>query len=426
MRADIAVVGSGAAGLMAAIQAGRRARSEGLRIVALDGAKKLGAKILISGGGRCNVTHHAVQASDFAGSTAPAIRKVLARFDVSETVRFFEALGVRLKREETGKLFPTTDRAQSVLDALLRAADLAGVHLVHPWRADRIERRPDGFLLVCDDADESTIHARRVIVATGGMSVPKTGSDGHGYDIARSLDHSVTPRLVPGLVPLLLPEGHWLRSLSGVALPVRVELRQGSGRTLVSFTGPMLCAHFGVTGPAIMDMSRHYLLARSDDANARLSVSLLPEWSALDLDEAFQRLGPETPLAFLRKLLPERVVRALGESLQVSMAEPGGQLSRASRTKLVHALLELPLPVVGDRGFKVAEVTAGGVPLAELHLSTLESRRTPALYICGEICDVDGRIGGFNFQWAWASGYVAGTSAAAALCPSIPRSGSEQ
>ncbi|HET9232697.1 MAG TPA: aminoacetone oxidase family FAD-binding enzyme [Candidatus Eisenbacteria bacterium] len=416
-RADIAVVGSGAAGLMAAIQAGRRARSEGasLRIVALDGAKKLGAKILISGGGRCNVTHHAVLASDFAGSTAPAIRKVLARFDVSETVRFFEALGVRLKREETGKLFPTTDRAQSVLDALLRAVDLAGVHLAHPWRVDRIERRPDGFLLVRDDASASTIHARRVILATGGMSVPKTGSDGHGYDIARSLDHSVTPKLVPGLVPLLLPEGYWPRSLSGVAFPVRVELRSGSGRALVSFTGPMLCAHFGVTGPAIMDISRHYLLARCDDANARLSVSLLPEWSAPGLDGAFQRLGPETPLAFLRQLLPERVVRALGESLHVSLAESGGQLTRASRSKLVRSLLELPLPVVGDRGFKVAEVTAGGVPLSELHLNTLESRRTPALYICGEICDVDGRIGGFNFQWAWASGYVAGTSAAAAL-----------
>ena len=411
---DIAVVGSGAAGLMAAIQAGRRARSEGtpLRIVALDGAQKLGAKILISGGGRCNVTHHAVDARDFAGSTRPAIQKILSRFGVEETIRFFQELGVTLKREETGKLFPVTDRAQTVLDALMRAAESAGVKVVYPWRVDHIERQADGFRLVRDDPNGSSLHARRVILATGGMSVPKTGSDGHGYDIARSLDHSVTPKLVPGLVPLLLPEGHWLRSLSGVAFPVRVELQSGPGRPLASFTGPMLCAHFGVTGPAIMDMSRYYLLARLEDANARLRLSLLPEWSTPDLDAALQRLGPDTPLTFLRKQLPERLVRALGESVQVSMVDSGAQLTRESRTKLVRSLLELPLPITGDRGFKVAEVTAGGVPLSELHLSTLESRRTPGLYICGEICDVDGRIGGFNFQWSWSSGTVAGRAAA--------------
>ena len=408
-RVDIAVVGAGAAGLMAAIQAGREARGS-LSVAALDGATRLGAKILISGGGRCNVTHHAVKASDFAGSTRPAIHKVLARFDVAETVRFFESLGVTLKREETGKLFPVTDRAQTVLDALLRAAESAGVELVYPWRVDRIERHSEGFTLIRNDG--STLIARRVVLATGGMSVPKTGSDGHGYDIAKSLGHSVTPHLLPGLVPLLLPEGHWLRSLSGVALPVRVELRSGNGRVLTSVTGPMLCAHFGVTGPAIMDMSRHYLLAQTEDSNARLTLSLLPEESAQDLDAAFMRLGAETPLGFLRKLLPERLVRALGEAIQVSISESGAQLTRETRTRLVRGLLELPLTVTGDRGFKVAEVTAGGVPLSELHLNTLESRMTPGLYLCGEICDVDGRIGGFNFQFSWSSGTVAGRGAA--------------
>ena len=416
-RVDIAVGGSGAAGLMAAIQAGCHSGGS-LSVVALDGVQRLGAKILISGGGRCNVTHHVVDAGDFAGSTRPAIHKVLARFDVPDTVQFFQEWGVTLKREETGKLFPVTDRAQTVLDALLRAAESAGVRLVYPWRVTRIEQAPDSFVLIRDDAGASTLEARRVVLATGGMSVPKTGSDGHGYDMARSLGHSVTPHLVPGLVPLRLPEAHWLRSLSGVAFPGRVELRNETGRALASFTGPVLCAHFGVTGPAIMDMSRFYVLARLADPKVRLQVSLLPEWSAPDLDAALRRLGAETPLAFLRKLLPERLARALGDAVHVQVAEPGGQLTRDSRTRLVRALLELPLPIAGDRGFKVAEVTAGGVPLSELNLKTLESRRTPALHICGEICDVDGRIGGFNFQWAWASGYVAGVSAAQALTSS--------
>ena len=413
-RVDIAVVGSGAAVLMAAIQAGRQAAGS-LSIASLDGAARLGAKILISGGGRCNVTHHAVDASDFAGSTRPAIHKVLARFDVQETTRFFQELGVTLKREETGKLFPVTDRAQTVLDALLSAAESAGVQLVHPWRVTRIEPAPDGFVLIRDEADASGIQARRVVLATGGMSVPKTGSDGHGYAMARSLGQSVTPHLVPGLVPLLLSAAHWLRSLSGVAFPGRVELRNETGRALASFTGPVLCAHIGVTGPAIMDMSRYYLLARLDDPNVRLQLSLLPEWSAPDLDAALMRLGAETPLTFLRKLLPERLARALGDAVHVQVTEPGGQLTRDSRTRLVRALLELPLPIAGDRGFKVAEVTAGGVSLSELRLQTLESRVKPGLYLCGEICDVDGRIGGYNFQWAWASGYVAGISAAQAL-----------
>ena len=408
-RADIAVVGAGAAGLMAAIQAGRQS-GRSLSIVVLDGAARLGAKILISGGGRCNVTHYAVDARDFAGSTRPAIQRILGRFGVEETVRFFQDLGVTLKREETGKLFPVTDRAQTVLDALLRAAESAGVELVYPWRVDRIERHSEGFTLIRNNG--STLIARSVVLATGGMSVPKTGSDGHGYALAKTLGHSVTPHLLPGLVPLLLPEGHWLRSLSGVALPVRVELRNGNGRVLTSVTGPMLCAHFGVTGPAIMDMSRNYLHAHSEDANARLTLSLLPEESAPNLDAAFMRLGAETPLGFLRTLLPERLVRALGEAIRVSISESGAQLTRESRTKLVRGLLELPLTVTGNRGFKVAEVTAGGVPLSELHLNTLESRMTPGLYLCGEICDVDGRIGGFNFQWAWASGMVAGRAAA--------------
>ena len=418
-RVDIAVVGSGAAGLMAAIQAGR-ASNGALSIVALDGATKLGAKILIAGGGRCNVTHHAVDASDFAGSTRPAIHKVLARFDVQETTRFFQELGVTLKREETGKLFPVTDRAQTVLDALLSAAESAGVRLVYPWRVTRIEPAPDGFVLFRDEADASGIHARRVVLATGGKSVPKTGSDGQGYALAQSLGHSVTPHLVPGLVPLLLPQGHWLRSLSGVSFTGRVELRNETGRVLISFTGPMLCAHFGLTGPAIMDMSRYYLLARQEGARVQLQVSLLPERTVTDLDVALQRLGGETPLAFMRKRLPERLVRALGDSVHVAVGDSGAQLTRESRTKLVRCLLEMPLPIAGDRGFKVAEVTAGGVPLSELHLGTLESRRTPGLHICGEICDVDGRIGGFNFQWAWASGKVAGVSAAQALTSRLP------
>src|SRR6185295_8567768 len=200
--------------------------------------------------GRCNVTHDVVEDQAFAGSSRNAIRKVLRRFDVPETVAFFRELGVVLKREETGKLFPTTDRAQTVLEALLAAARTAGVAARHPWRVETIERTDGCFMLA---GPAGSLRARNVVVATGGRSVPKTGSDGHGYAMARALGHTVTPQVFPGLVPLTLPRDHFLTALAGVSAQVTLEVRSGSGRRLAQFTDPLLCTHFGVSGPVVLD-----------------------------------------------------------------------------------------------------------------------------------------------------------------------------
>jgi predicted Rossmann fold flavoprotein len=406
----IAVVGGGAAGLMAAISAGR---AGGRRVVLLDGARTLGAKILISGGGRCNVTHHAVDETAFAGSSPAAIRRVLRRFDVPATVAFFAELGVALKREETGKLFPVTDRARTVLDALLEAAHVAGVEVVHPWRVAEVSRGPSGFTIVASDGRR--LEAERLVLATGGKSIPKSGSDGAGYGMAITLGHSITELILPALVPLRLAEGHFLRSLSGLSAPAIVEVRSASGRRLVALTGDTLCTHFGLSGPAILDVSRHLLAARASDPAAGLVINWLPGTTTESLDEQLRTLGAGTPLLLLRgqEQLPERLARALCAAAGVDPATPGHRLTREGRRALARAATQLPVPVMGDAGFDFAEVTAGGVPLRELELATLKSRRCPGLYVCGEICDVDGRIGGFNFQWAWASGYVAGLGAAA-------------
>ena len=429
---DVAIIGAGAAGLFASIWAARSAQAAGapLRIVAFDGARRLGAKILVAGGGRCNVTHWRVDDSDYAGSTPTAIRTVLRRFGVEPTVQFFAELGVDLKREDTGKLFPVSDDAHSVLNALLAAARDAGVRLSHPNRVTSIVATSAGFRLSTNGnspanpgmnehtSTSAECIARRVILCTGGKALPKSGSDGAGLDMVRSLGHSVTEHLVPALVPLRLPAGHWITELSGLTVPAQLTLRSGTGKKLVSFTDSTLCTHFGISGPSVLNVSRYLLMEQFIDPGARLELSWTPGIEVDTIDRALIDAKGRGVGTVLRAYLPERLMRAVCAASSVDPAATAQQLPREQRRALAQCVAGTPLPISGDRGFTFAEATAGGVPLAELRLQTMESRTVPGLYLAGEVCDVDGRIGGFNFQWAWASGYVAGLSAAQSLLPS--------
>lgn len=423
---DIAVVGAGAAGLFAAMWAARSA--PGARVVALDGARTLGAKILVAGGGRCNVTHERVDERDFAGSTPAAIRKVLRRFGVPETVAFFRELGVELKREETGKLFPVTDDARTVRDALVGAVRAAGARIEHPWRVGSVERGGEGFLLRREARGEEAqgvdgvggaswpgeVVARRVVLATGGMALPRTGSDGAGYGFARALGHTTTARIFPALVPLVVAEGHYARELQGLSAPAGLEVRSATGKRLAAVAGSTLCTHFGLSGPGVLDVSRHLAESRSVDAGAGLVVNWAPGRSVEDVDALLVSGRRRAPARVLAEGLglPERLARALCASAGVDGGSPAHDLARGARRELAGAVAAGLVPVTGDRGFAHAEVTAGGVPLEQVRLETMGSRVCEGLFLCGEICDVDGRIGGFNFQWAWASGYVAGCGAA--------------
>ncbi len=404
---DIAVIGAGASGLMAAIRAGRSGAG---KVVLLDRADRPGAKILVSGGGRCNVTHHAVTERDYAGGSPNAVRNILRRFGVEDTVRFFRGLGVELKQEDTGKLFPTTDRARTVLDALLGAATEAGVELHHPVFVRAVERGEAGLIVRTDRGD---LHAGRVVLATGGKALPKSGSDGFGYSIARSLGHTVN-RVFPALVPLVLEQSCPLRELSGVSVPARLEVRSGTSKRLARAEGPTLLTHFGLSGPAVLDISRHFLDAAHRDPDARLHICFLPDDDRAEIEAALLALGSGRLGAFLRARLPDRLAGVLMTMAGVDPAATGAVLRRQERRRLLGVLFDLPLPVTGDRGFTHAEATAGGVPLDEIDIKTMASRRCPGLYLCGEILDVDGRIGGFSFQWAWATGHIAGASASAA------------
>jgi predicted Rossmann fold flavoprotein len=297
-----------------------------------------------------------------------------------------------------------------VVDALLAACE--GVEIRTGVRVNAIECRPG---LSDEHGDESgpsfvlgDVTASRVILATGGRSVPKTGSDGKGYALVRALGHTVT-EVLPALVPLVVEEGHWLTGLSGTSVDAELSVRGGSGRVLVRHRGSMLFTHFGLSGPVVLDISRDWIDARRQDREAALVANLLPGETFESREAALLAEAKRNPRAtvpsLLRGRLPERLLEA------VSSPQPLGGLTKDERRSIVRAIVELPIPVVRDRGFEYAEVTAGGVPLSEIDLSTMASRRCAGLYLCGEILDVDGKIGGYNFQWAWATGRLAGMGA---------------
>ena len=405
------VVGAGAAGLATAIFAARAAPH--LRVRCLDGARRVGAKILVSGGSRCNVTNREVTERDFWGGSSRVVRNVLRAFPAERAAAFFEELGVRLHEEEDGKLFPDTNTSRTVLDALLNEAAGRGVTVETGQRVTVVHKTGDGFELSIDSA---TTTARAVAIATGGRSLPKTGSDGAGYDLVRRLGHGYV-ETTPALAPLML-DGDTYARLAGVSHRAILDLRMNAGKTR-RLEGSLLWTHFGMSGPVVLNMSRHWHRAILDGASPDVLVNLVPGESFESLETWWLEQERERPRAQVTTILATRVPSAVadvwldvaGIGSDVTMAH----LARDARRRLIRALVEAPVAVVDSRGYGYAEVTAGGIPLDEIDPATMQSRVCPGLYLVGEILDVDGRLGGFNFQWAWSSGWVAGQAIAKSL-----------
>jgi len=412
---DIAVVGAGAAGLAASIFAAEAVAKGDVqrRIVLLDGVNTIGAKILVSGGGRCNVTHEVVTPSDYFGNRR-IIKNVLAAFSVDQTVKWFASLGVELKHEDTGKLFPVTDKARTVLGALVERCHQLRVEIQSNHRVGDIERATDhshGFVI---HHSQGILHARKVILATGGRSIPKSGSDGFGYSLARRLGHHVTAT-APALVPLVLEGTMFHKILSGLSHDVKLTTIV-RGRQVDSRTGGLLWTHFGISGPVVMDASRFWCLAQEQEETVAVYGSFLPDQTQEQARQWFMDQAADIPRRSLAKTLtqivPERFAEALCLHIECDPQKAIAQLPRKDRNRLIEALTTFRFPVEQHRGWNYAEVTAGGVPLEEINFRTMESKLVPGLYLVGEILDCDGRIGGFNFQWAWATGWIAGRAGA--------------
>jgi predicted Rossmann fold flavoprotein len=416
---DVAVVGAGAAGLAASLFAAEVvAKSDrAQRIVLLDGMKSIGAKILVSGGGRCNVTHEAVTLTDYFGNRR-IIKNVLAAFSVEQTVKWFASLGVELKREETGKLFPVTDNARTVLNALVDRCHELDVAICPDHRVTSIESRGGlgaGFVL---HHTHGTLHVKKVILATGGRSIPKSGSDGFGYELARRLSHRVTAT-VPALVPLVLDDQMFHKTLSGLSHNVELTTVV-QDRVVDRRTGSLLWTHFGISGPVVMDASRFWTLGHEQGETVEVYGNFLIGQTQEQTKSWFMEQATKNPRRSLLKTwtqqIPEGFAEALCYHVECDPKTAVAQLTRKDRDRLLAALAKFKFPVKHDRGWNYAEVTAGGVPLEEINFRTMESKLVPGLYLIGEILDCDGRIGGFNFQWAWATGFLAGLAVSTSVC----------
>jgi hypothetical protein len=408
---EVVVVGAGAAGLMAAIVAAERGR----RTLVVEKNRRPGVKILMSGGTRCNLTHDtdARGISAAFGPQGKFLHSSLAALDPRGVVEFFAAEGVATKVEPPGKVFPVSNHATDVLSALLRRLERSGATLATAESVASLERAADGdgFRVV---TTRRVVAARRAIVACGGKSYPGAGTTGDGYAWLARLGHTIVPPR-PALTPLTT-DALWVRSLTGVTLSdvvVRIEHHENvDQKPLAQRRGGLLFTHFGLSGPAAMDVS-HAVTDADAPAALDLVVDLLPDVAEDELDRRMLAVcaarGGKTAAALVPEEVPRRLATALVAAAGVEPSRRAAEVSKGGRTKLVAAIKKARIPLSGTRGFAKAEVTAGGVSLKEVDSRTMESKLVPGLFLAGEILDLDGPIGGYNFQAAFSTGWLAGT-----------------
>jgi hypothetical protein len=395
------ILGAGAAGLLAAIFAA----GGGRRVLLLERTRDGGRKILVSGGGRCNILPSHVDPARFVTDSSPnTLRKILSSWPLADQRRFFEEeAGLPLVLEpETGKLFPASNSSLQVREQLIALARRRGVEIRFDALVEDLEAPQHDRPWLVRLAGGEAIAAAAVVMATGGLSLPGTGSDGLGLAIVRRLGHTVHPTY-PALTPLTLDPPRYA-GLAGISRTVTVRAPAKKAATVHD---GFLFTHRGYSGPAILDLS--HLAVRSRLAGGPRQPFFV-QWTDLDAGAWDQRLreGTGTVTGLLRRHLPDRLAEALLADADVDGSHGLAQLRREERRRLVEALAHHPLPWTGDEGYRKAEVTGGGVALSEIDPRTLESRRHPGLFLCGEILDAFGPIGGYNFLWAWATGRAAG------------------
>ena len=401
---DAVILGAGAAGLFAALFAAERGR----RVLLLEKGKKAGVKILMSGGTRCNITHHCDTRGIVTafGPNGKFLHSALAKFTPTDVVNLFHAEGVDTKVEDTGKIFPVSDRALDVQQALLRRLERSGATLALNEPAVAVRPLPDGGFAVTTPLRD--IECDRLLITTGGLSFPGCGTTGDGYGFARQFGHAIVPTR-PALVPLKL-NTPWVTDLKGVTLHVGLKVVDGANAVLSARAGSMLFAHFGLTGPAPLDVSRA-VSGHPDPRALSLEMDLMPTVNEHEFEAFLQAETTARGKQLLAGVMSDRLTRRLCDAMLSAAGLPvdrtAAALSKDDRKKLVGLAKRWRVPLAGTLGYEKAEVTAGGVRLDEVDSRTMQSKLKPGLFFAGEVLDLDGWIGGYNFQSAWSTGHLA-------------------
>lgn len=399
----ILILGGGASGMMAALAAAESGRH---RVVLVERQARLGRKLLATGNGRCNLTNTHAVGTSYHGADPSFCAPALEAFPVSDTLSYFHRLGLLTVTEPSGRVYPYSDQANSVLDVLRFALEQAGVEVHTGCEVRKIWKRRDGFLLKWDGGE---VAGEKLIIAAGGAAGSKLGGTTMGYDLLGALGHKSTP-LHPALVQVCT-EGTFTRGLKGVRANSHVTVLRGS-KPLAVTEGEIQFTETGVSGPAVFEISR---AVSTGGDGLTIALNLLPHLSREQVLELLQGRCAQLPQRpaedLLTGMLHNRLGKLLVKAAGIGPEESLSTLSPDRLERLADAMSDLRLTVTGTMGMDNAQVTVGGVETAGFDPHTLESHKVPGLYACGEVLDVDGNCGGYNLQWAWSSGHLAGLSA---------------
>ena len=404
MKTEIAVIGGGASGLMAAITA----KKSGKEVIILERKDRILKKVLITGNGRCNITNVNANISNYFGKNISSVENILNRFTPHDTMDFFNELGIVCNEENRGKVYPLSGQASSVVDALRFEAEKLGIKIETEFYVRKIEK--DGFKFRIYSEDRKKIEAGRVIIAAGGQSYPELGSNGSGFELAKELGHSVT-KLSPSIVQLKT-EKYQVKGLQGIKTDVAVTA-YGDNKKICTYDGELLFTDYGISGNVVFNISFVMPLYK----NVEFEIDFMEKFDYNELYEMLKERKRILSHLTMENYFNGMINKKLGQFLsKVSgiekLSKPVKDLNDSDIRKLCTVLKKYRVKILETTGFKNAQVTAGGVLLDEVNIETLESKIVKGLYFSGEVLDVYGECGGFNLQWAWASGHIAGENAA--------------
>ena len=404
MKTEIAVIGGGASGMIVAITA----RKSGKEVVVLERKDRILKKVLITGNGRCNITNVNANISNYFGKNISSVENILNSFNPQDTMDFFNGLGIICNEENRGKVYPLSGQASSVVDALRFEAERLGVRIETEFYVRKIEK--EGFKFKIYSEERKKIEAGRVIIAAGGQSYPELGSNGSGFELAKELGHSVT-RLSPSIVQLKT-EKHQVKGLQGIKTDAAVTA-YGDNKKICTYDGELLFTDYGISGNVVFNISFVMPLYK----NVEFEIDFMEKFDYNELYEMLKERKKMMSHLTMENYFNGMINKKLGQFLsKVSgiekLSKPVKDLNDSEIRKLCTVLKKYRIKILDTTGFKNAQVTAGGVSLDEVNSETLESKIVKGLYFSGEVLDVYGECGGFNLQWAWASGYIAGKNAA--------------